>query len=270
MVPYLGAAPEEVEEGVCARIEEAVASLTGVKKITSTAAEGVGTVLIEVLEGIETRELLDDVKNRVDAIETFPDETEEPIVQHQLVKRQVINVAVSGQADEKTLKRIGERVRDDLAALQGITQVELSSARPYEISIEISETSLRRHGLTFGRVAEAVRRSSLDLPGGSVRTSGGEILLRGKGQAYLGEEFESLILLSRPDGTRILLGDVANVVDGFAETDQASRFDGEPAGTGYRVSSRRAKRHRNRQHGEGLCQGSGQAPSHRHQPDHLA
>ncbi len=229
MVPYLGAAPEEVEEGVCARIEEAVASLTGVKKITSTAAEGVGTVLIEVLEGIETRELLDDVKNRVDAIETFPDETEEPIVQHQLVKRQVINVAVSGQADEKTLKRIGERVRDDLAALQGITQVELSSARPYEISIEISETSLRRHGLTFGRVAEAVRRSSLDLPGGSVRTSGGEILLRGKGQAYLGEEFESLILLSRPDGTRILLGDVANVVDGFAETDQASRFDGEPA-----------------------------------------
>ena len=229
MVPYLGAAPEEVEEGVCARIEEAVASLTGIKKITSTAAEGVGTVLIEVLEGTETRELLDDVKNRVDAIETFPDETEEPIVQHQLVKRQVINVAVSGQADEKTLKRIGERVRDDLAALQGITQVELTSARPYEISIEVSETALRRYGLSFGRVAEAVRRSSLDLPGGSVRTAGGEILLRGKGQAYRGEEFESLILLSRPDGTRILVGDVARVVDGFAETDQASRFDGEPA-----------------------------------------
>ena len=229
MVPYLGAAPEEVEEGVCARIEEAVASLTGIKKITSTAAEGVGTVLIEVLEGTETRELLDDVKNRVDAIETFPDETEEPIVQHQLVKMQVINVAVSGQADEKTLKRIGERVRDDLAALEGITQVELTSARPYEISIEVSETALRRHGLSFGRVAEAVRRSSLDLPGGSVRTAGGEILLRGKGQAYRGEEFESLILLSRPDGTRILVGDVARVVDGFAETDQASRFDGEPA-----------------------------------------
>ena len=229
MVPYLGAAPEEVEEGVCARIEEAVASLTGVKKITSTAAEGVGTVLIEVLEGTEPRELLDDVKNRVDAIETFPDETEEPIVQHQLVKRQVINVAVSGQADEKTLKRIGERIRDDLAALPGITQVELTSARPYEISIEVSETALRRHRLTFGRVAEAVRRSSLDLPGGSLRTAGGEILLRGKGQAYVGEEFESLILLSRADGTRILLGDVATVVDGFAETDQASRFDGEPA-----------------------------------------
>ncbi len=229
MVPYLGAAPEEVEEGVCALIEEAVASLTGVKKITSTAAEGVGTVLIEVLEGIEPRELLDDVKNRVDAIETFPEETEEPIVQHQLVKRQAINVAVSGQVDEKTLKKIGERIRDDLAALQGISQVELTTARPYEISIEVSETALRRHGLTFDRVADAVRRSSLDLPGGSVRTSGGEILLRGKGQAYLGEEFESLILLSRTDGTRILLGDVGNVVDGFAETDQASRFDGEPA-----------------------------------------
>ena len=228
-VPYLGAAPEEVEEGVCARIEEAVASLIGVKKINSTAAEGVGTVLIEVLEGTEPRELLDDVKNRVDAIETFPEETEEPIVQHQLVKRQAINVAVSGKVDEKILKRIGERIRDDLAGLAGITQVELTSARPYEISIEVSETALRRHSLTFDRVADAVRRSSLDLPGGSVRTAGGEILLRGKGQAYVGEEFESLILLSRADGTRILLGDVANVVDGFAETDQAARFDGEPA-----------------------------------------
>ena len=229
MVPYLGAAPEEVEEGVCARIEEAVASLTGVKKITSTAAEGVGTVLIEVLEGTEPRELVNDVKNRVDAIATFPEETEEPIVQHQLLKRQVINVAVSGEADEKTLKRIGERIRDGLTSLEGITQVELASARPYEISIEVSETALRRRGLTLDRVAEAVRRSSLDLPGGSVRTAGGEILLRGKGQAYLGAEFESLILLSRADGTRLLLGEVANVVDGFAETDQASRFDGEPA-----------------------------------------
>ena len=228
-VPYLGAAPEEVEEGVCARIEEAVASLIGVKKITSTAAEGVGTVLIEMLEGTDASELLNEVKNRVDAIETFPEETEEPIVQRQLVKRQAINVAVSGQVGEKTLKRIGERVRDDLAALSGITQVELASARPYEISIEVSETALRRHGLTFDRIADAVRRSSLDLPGGSVRTSGGEILLRGKGQAYLGEAFEGLILLSRADGTRLLLGDVANVVDGFAETDQASRFDGEPA-----------------------------------------
>ena len=180
-VPYLGAAPEEVEEGVCARIEEAVASLVGVERITSTAAEGVGTVLIEVLDGTDPRQLLDDVKNQVDAIETFPVETEEPIVQHQLIKRQAINVAVSGQADEKTLKRVGERIRDDLAGLPNITQVELTSARPYEISIEVSETALRRYGLTFDRVAEAVRRSSLDLPGGSVRTSAGEILLRGKG-----------------------------------------------------------------------------------------
>ncbi len=228
-VPYLGAAPEEVEEGVCARIEEAVSGLTGVKKITSTAAEGMGTVLIEVLEGTEPRELLDDVKNRVDAIHTFPGETEQPIVQHLLVKRQVINVAVSGAADEKTLKKIGERVRDELAALPAITQVDLASARPYEVSVEVSETALRRYGLSFEMVAIAVRRSSLDLPGGSVRTVGGEILLRGKGQAYVGRDFEDLVLVSHPDGTRILLGDVATVVDGFAETDQAARFDGDPA-----------------------------------------
>ncbi len=107
--------------------------------------------------------------------------------------------------------------------------MELASARPYEIAIEVSENDLRRFGLTFDQVAAAVRQSSLDLPGGSVRTTGGEILLRTKGQAYVGSEFEELVLLSRPDGTHIRLGDVANVVDGFAETDQFARFDGHDA-----------------------------------------
>ncbi|MFH1755323.1 MAG: efflux RND transporter permease subunit, partial [Candidatus Latescibacterota bacterium] len=149
-------------------------------------------------------------------------------------RRQVIDVAVSGNVDEVTLKTIGERVRDELSAIEGISQVVLVSARPYEISIEISEEALRRYNLTFDAIARAVRRSSLDLPGGSIRTGGGEILLRTKGQAYRGHEFEKLVLLTRPDGTRLLLGDVAHVVDGFAETDQSARFSGEPA-VGIRV-----------------------------------
>ena len=120
-------------------------------------------------------------------------------------------------------------MRDDLAALPGITQVEISAARPYEISIEVSEHDLRRYGLSFDFVAGAIRRSSLDLPGGSVRTAGGEILLRTAGQAYRGDEFADLVLLTRPDGTQLRLGDVARVVDGFAETDQRSRLNGEPA-----------------------------------------
>jgi len=228
-VPYRGAAPEEVEEGVCIRVEEAIQGLDGIKRITSTASEGSGMVTIELEAGADVREVLDDVKSRVDAIETFPEETEKPIIQEITNRQQVINVAVHGQLDEVSLKSLAEQVRDDLSALPEITQVELANARPYEISIEVSETLLRRHGLTFDEVAQAVRRSSLDLPGGSVKTEGGEFLLRTKGQAYRGHEFESLVLITRTDGSHLALGDVATIVDGFEDTDQASRFEGDPA-----------------------------------------
>ena len=228
-VPYRGAAPEEVEEAVCVRIEEAIQGLEGVKRITSTAAEGVGTALIEIKTGYEIRELLDDIKARVDAISTFPAETEKPVIQELLPRLQVINVSIYGDTDELTLKRLGERVRDEITALPEISQADLKSVRPYEISIEVSEAALRRHGLTFDEVTRAVRRSSLDMPGGSVKADSGEILLRTKGQAYRGEEYEELTLLTRTDGSRLRLADVATVVDGFEETDQWSRFDGQPA-----------------------------------------
>ena len=227
-VPYLGAAPEEVEEGVNIRIEEAIQGVDGIDQITSTANEGSGTVMVEVALGADTRRVLDDIKTNVDAIETFPEQTEKPIITEVLARFRVVDIAVSGDTDEFTLKSIAERVRDDLAALPGISLVEFASARPYEISIEVSEDTLRRHGLTFDDVSNAVRRSSLDLPGGSVRSESGEILLRTIGQAYRGAEFENLVLMARPDGTRLHLGDVATVVDGFAETDQFGRFDGKP------------------------------------------
>ena len=173
--------------------------------------------------------LLTDVKTRVDAIPNFPLEAEEPVVQKLEIRRQVINVAVKGELEERSLKELGQRVRDGIAALPGISQVDLVSVRPYEVSIEVSEDALRRYGMTFDEVATAVRRSSLDLPGGSIKTSAGEILLRSKGQAYRGEEFAKLALRTTPDGSRILLEDVAKIVDGFADTDQSSRFDGKPA-----------------------------------------
>jgi multidrug efflux pump subunit AcrB len=228
-VPYLGAAPEEVEEGVNVRVEESIQGLDGVKRVTSTAAEGRGTVVVELELGADARKVLDDIKSRIDAIDTFPEQTEKPIIQELTNRRQVINLAVWGDADETSLKRLAERVRDEIASTPGISQVELTNAPPYEISIEVSENTLRRHGLSFDFVARAVRRSSLDMPGGSVKTEGGEILLRTKGQAYRGREFEDLVLLTRPDGTHLRLGDVANVVDRFADTDQFSRFDGKPA-----------------------------------------
>jgi multidrug efflux pump subunit AcrB len=228
-VRYLGATPAEVEEAVCVRVEEAIQGIDGIKRITSTASEGSGRVLVELQLGASVSKVLDDVKSQVDAIDTFPEETEKPIIQEVTARRQVIDVAVWGDADERTLKVVAERVRDDLLAIPGITQVDLTNARPYEISIEVSEEKLRRYGLTFEQVARAVRISSLDLPAGSVKTGGGEVLLRTKGQAYRGREFEDLVLLSRRDGTHVRLGQVAEVVDGFADTDQLSRFQGKPA-----------------------------------------
>ena len=223
-VPYLGAAPEEVESGVILRIEEAIQSIDGIREIQSTASEGSASVMVELL-GADARRVVDEIKNRVDAITTFPVETEEPIIRELIARNQVTDIAISGVDDVFTLKALAEQVRDDLTVLPEITRVDIVSAPPYEISIEVSETALRRHGMTFDQVAAAVRRSSLDLPGGSVRTDGGEILLRTIGQAYRGDEYEDLVLWARADGTRLRLGDVANVVDGFAETDQYARFD---------------------------------------------
>ncbi|MDE3001509.1 MAG: efflux RND transporter permease subunit [Gemmatimonadota bacterium] len=227
-VVYRGAAPEEVEEGVCVRIEEAVQSIEGIKRIRSTASENRGSVNIELVPGTDARRVLEDVKSAVDAIDTFPDETEQPVIQEVVLRRQVINVAVSGDADETALKYLGEQVRDEITAIPGITQAELSGARPYEVSIEVSEAALRRFNLTFDEVVRAVRRSSLDLPGGAIKTQGGEILLRTKGQAYRGAAFENIVLRTRADGAALTVGDVATVVDGFADADISGRFDLEP------------------------------------------
>ena len=226
-VSYRGAAPEEVEEGVCVRIEEAIQDLDGIEQIRSLAAEGGGTVSVEILPGYDLRKALDDIKARVDAIDTFPEETEKPTVQEITNRFQVMNVSISGDTGELTLKKLAERVREDLISLPQVSQAEIINVPPYEISIEVSEEAMRRHGLTFDDLANAIRRSSLDLPGGSVKTQTGEILLRTKGQAHRGPEFENLTLLTKPDGTKLVLGDVAEVIDGFAETDQWTRFDGE-------------------------------------------
>ena len=228
-VPYLGAAPEEVEEGVVVRIEEAIQGIDGIDGIQATAAEGSASVLVELELGADPRRVVDEIKNNVDAITTFPLETEKPIIREMITRSPVTDIAISGDTDVFILKEIAERVRDELTAMPEITLVDVVSAPAYEISIEVSEAALRRHAMTFDQVADAVRRSSLDLPGGSVRTAGGEILLRTVGQAYRGREYEDLVLWTRPDGSRLRVGDVATVVDGFAETDRRARFDQQPA-----------------------------------------
>ncbi len=226
---YPGASPEEVENAICLRVEESLHGLDGIKKMTSTAIERRATISLEIHSGYDVHRVLQDIEASVDAIATFPEEVEKPVVQESTSRLQVINVAVAGNADLLTLKRIGERVRDDLTALPEISQAELLNAPSYEISVEVSEEALRRWGLTFDIVADAIRQFSVDLPGGSVKTDSGEILFRTKGQAYSGREYEDLPLLTRPDGTTIHLRDVATVIDGFEELSVSAAFDGQPA-----------------------------------------
>jgi len=227
-VVYPGAAPEEVEEGISQKIEEAIHGLTDVKKVTSTSQENASTVMVELNPGTDAARALDEIKTRVDAIDTFPEESEKPLIEEIIMRKQVINVAVSGDASEATLRHYASEMRDQLMALNGITQVELANVREMEISIEISEDTLRRYGMTFDEVAIAIRKSSVDLPGGSIKVEdSGEVLLRTKGQAKEVLDFEQIVLRTLPDGTRLQLGQVATITDGFEENDRESYFDGE-------------------------------------------
>ncbi|MGB1686851.1 MAG: efflux RND transporter permease subunit, partial [Pseudomonadales bacterium] len=228
-VPYLGAAPEEVEEAVCIRIEEAIEGADGIDRFMTIAREGMCSVMVEVLPEASVTTVLNDVKSNVDAISTFPAETEKPIVSSMQFRGQTITLAIHGDTDEATLKLLAEEIRDDISSLEGISQVAVSYARPWEISIEVGEQTLRQYNLTMTQVADAIRQSSLDLPGGSIKTLGGEILLRSKGQAYRGHEYEDIVVVTRPDGTNITLGQIATVRDAFQEGFLKARFNGKPA-----------------------------------------
>ncbi|MCJ7558603.1 MAG: efflux RND transporter permease subunit, partial [Gammaproteobacteria bacterium] len=191
-VPFPGATPAEVEEGITIKIEEAINSLPGIKTLRSSAGENLGSVTVEVENGYDPKDLMNDIKARVDSINTFPADAERPVVYVPEMRRDVITLVVSGDLSERELRLAAEHARDDLLALPEITQVDLDGVRNYEISIEVSDQTLRQYGLTLGEVAGAVRSGSMDLAAGRVRTAGGEVLLRTQGQARAGIEFEDI------------------------------------------------------------------------------
>ena len=224
-VPYLGAAPIEVERAVCVRIEEAIEGVEGIDKLRSFATEGNCSVAAELAVDANDVVALNEIKSRVDGINSFPVETEKPIVSKVALTRRVVQIAVSGNTDERTLKEIGRELRDDIAVLPGISQVAVDYIRPYEISIEVSELELRRYGINLDQVSRAISQSSLDMPGGTIKTRNGEILIRTTGQAYWGAEFEDVVVVTRMDGTRITLGDIATIRDTFEEGDLRAQFN---------------------------------------------
>lgn len=228
-VPYLGAAPVEVEKGVCIRIEEAIEGVEGVKKIMGDATEGMCSIFAEMEIDADEILVLNEIKSRVDGINSFPRETEKPIVSKLTIARRVVQIAVSGEASERMLKEIARDLRDQLAAVEGISQVSVDYIRPYEISIEVSEQTLRAYGITLDQVSQAIRQSSFDMPGGTIRSRNGEILIRTTGQAYYGEEFADVVVLTRKDGTRVMLSDIAEIRDTFQEGDLMAEFNGARA-----------------------------------------
>ncbi len=225
-VAYLGATPAESESAVCLRIEEALDGAEDIERLTSTAREGGCDATLELTSGADLNSALNDIKGKVDAITTFPTETEKPIVRAFSASGNVMTLSLASDSDDSNLKIVAEGIRDDLIDLDSISTVNIEYIRPFEISIEVSEFTLRQYGLTLDQISRAIDRASLDMPGGTIRTASGEILLRTKGQVYSGDEYENIVVQSFPDGTQLRLGDIATVKDGFEEGYLDARVNG--------------------------------------------
>ncbi len=223
---YPGAAPAEIEEGIVVKIEEVLQGIEGIDEMRGVAREGVGSVTIQVRDGHDVGAVLDRAKAAVDTISTFPAEAERPTIQRRTFHRSAVNVQVYGQLSERALTELTEQLREEITTLDQVSYTEVWGARPFEIAIEISEVDLRRYGLTLQDVANRIRSASLNLPGGSIRTEGGDVRVRAIGQGYVGADFERIVLIRRPDGTRVTVGDIARIDDGFAEIDFYSFFNG--------------------------------------------
>ena len=228
-VPYPGATPDEVEESILRKVEEQIEGVDNVKEVRSTAAEGRGSVAVELELGADVARALDDIKAQVDRIQTFPAGAERPEVSELTNRQSVIRLVLFGDVGERALKELAYRVEDGLSALPVVSYVETTGIRDYEISVEVPLHQLRALGLTLGDIAGAVRGGSLDLSAGSIDTRDEEVRIRTTGQNYTQHDFEEIIVLSRADGTVVRLGDIAEVRDGFRDVDLMTRYQGQPA-----------------------------------------
>ena len=225
-VPYPGSSPEEVEQGIILATEEAMRGIEGVKEITAVASEGMGMVTAELLEDADRQRVYQDIKQEIDRIVTYPDDAEEPQVSLSIRRRDVLDIELYGNVSERALREAAEHVRDSLLQSKGITQVDLDGVRDYEIHIEVPQENLRRYGLTLGQIAQKVRSSAVELPGGKIETSGGEIMLRVYERKDWARQFRRIPIVANEEGTLVYLEDIANVYEGFEDTDNEGTFDG--------------------------------------------
>lgn len=228
-VVYPGADPAEVEEGISRKVEEALEGLVGVKRLTTVSNEGMAIVTAEVQEGYDKQVVLDRVRSRMDSIENLPVDAEKPVLSDRLKQELVLLVALSADVPERRLKRLAEDMKDEIRELSGVSQVRVAGARDFEISVEVTEEKLQAHDLTLEDLGRAIRASSFNLAGGTVRTEGEEIRLRTLGRKYTGDEFGEIVVKALPNGDIITLDQVADVRDGFIEESFAATLNGAPA-----------------------------------------
>lgn len=228
-VAYPGASPEEVENGIILAIEEAVQDLEGVDEIRANANEGRAVITVEAIEGTNINRLWQEIKSEIDRITTMPDEAEDPEVSIAVRKREVLRLALYGDIPETTMRALADQVRDEMLKDDGISQIELKGVRDREIHIEISGKTLRRYNLTLQDVARTISGASVELGGGSIKARGGDILLRVKDRKEWAEQYARLPLIASKDGSRVFLGDIASVLEGFEETDRWASFNGQRA-----------------------------------------
>jgi multidrug efflux pump subunit AcrB len=225
-VGYSGASPEEVEQGIILAVEEAIRAIVGVKELTATAAEGKGTVTAELEEGVDQQKIYQEIKQEIDRITTFPEDAEEPEVSLVTHLREVIALNLYGDVSEMALRETADSVRDRLLQSPDITQVELHGVRDYEIQVEVPLDRLRAYGLTLEEISEAIDNASVEIPGGSVDTASGDILLRIKDRRDWASEFARIPVVTTADGSVVYLEDIATVREGFEDSDQSAVYNG--------------------------------------------
>jgi multidrug efflux pump subunit AcrB len=228
-VTYPGASPEEIEEGIILKIEENVEGLEGIDRVTSISRENFGSVRIEIISGYDVDKLTNDVKNAVDRINSFPVGIEKPVVAEQKFQDAVMTIVMAGKTDRYQLKYIADRFRDDLILTEEISQAEIGGLPNLEISIEVSEEKLRRYGLSFTEIANAVRGFNINLSGGKFETRDEEILIRGYNRQYYAEEFDNIAVRGGRDGSVVFLRDVATVREKWEDSPEKVYFNGKPA-----------------------------------------
>ncbi len=228
-VPYRGATPEEVEQTVVIRIEEAVSEVQGIEEMFSSANASSGSVSLVVDEDYDVQQVRDEVQIAVESLNNFPPgDAESVTVRVSDTPRWVISVVLSGPLSETDLGRLGLQIRDEIVALPEISSAELQGVRAREVAIEIEPDQLIAYDITLTQVTQALRAGSIDVPAGVIETPAGEVTLRTTGRAYSEEAFRDLVIINDPEGGTVKLGDIATVVDGFNENPFFARFNGEP------------------------------------------